>query len=67
VVDAWITEYNEDRPHQSLARRVPGELFRTAAPPPGPELLVGFSSRQFNRGSMSSERDVTMVGTSLSH
>jgi transposase InsO family protein len=41
VVDAWITEYNEDRPHQSLARRVPGEVFRSAAPPPGPELELG--------------------------
>ena len=41
VVDAWITEYNEDRPHQSLGRRVPGEVFRTAAPTPGPQLELG--------------------------
>jgi len=41
VVDEWVVEYNDDRPHQSLHRRTPGEVFRAAASPPGPELELG--------------------------
>jgi transposase InsO family protein len=31
AVEAWVTEYNTDRPHQSLGRATPAQRFRTAA------------------------------------
>ena len=39
-VDAWIVEYNTDRPHQALGRRTPAEVFATADPDPGPPLRL---------------------------
>jgi transposase InsO family protein len=37
VIDAWVAEYNTDRPHQSLGRCTPAERF-TARPDPDPAL-----------------------------
>ena len=38
VIDAWVVEYNTDRPHQSLGRTLPAERFATAPEPTGPAL-----------------------------
>ena len=40
AVDAWIVEYNTDRPHQSLRRRAPAQVFTTGGPDPGPPLSL---------------------------
>ena len=36
AIDAWITEYNTDRPHQSIGRCTPAERFVTRAADIGP-------------------------------
>jgi transposase InsO family protein len=36
VLDVWVTDYNTQRPHQSIAMLVPAQRFRPAATP-GPE------------------------------
>ena len=38
AVDAWVREYNHDRPHQSIGRCTPAERFATRAPDTGPDL-----------------------------
>jgi transposase InsO family protein len=38
VIDAWIVEYNTDRPHQALGGATPAERFATRAPDSGPAL-----------------------------
>ncbi len=38
VIDAWVHEYNTDRPHQSNRPRAPVERFTSAPPDPGPPL-----------------------------
>jgi transposase InsO family protein len=40
AIDGWILEYNTDRPHQSLRRRTPAEVFTAAGPDPGPPLSL---------------------------
>jgi transposase InsO family protein len=35
-LDAWVSHYNHDRPHQSIGGVPPFERFRLAAPKPGP-------------------------------
>jgi hypothetical protein len=39
-VDAWLTEYNTDRPHASLQRRTPAEVFNGRDPDAGPAVKV---------------------------
>jgi hypothetical protein len=39
-VDAWLTEYNTDRPHASLQRRTPAEVFGQRDPDAGPAVNV---------------------------
>ena len=39
-VDAWLVEYNTDRPHASLQRRTPAEVFAQRDPDPGPAVKV---------------------------
>jgi transposase InsO family protein len=41
VIDAWVLEYNTDRPHQALGQCTPAERFHAATPDPGPELDLG--------------------------
>lgn len=41
VIDAWVVEYNTDRPHQSLGQRTPIQRFHTTPPDPGPDLELG--------------------------
>jgi transposase InsO family protein len=38
AIDAWIVEYNTDRPHQSLGRCTPAERFATRTGDGGPAL-----------------------------
>ena len=38
AIDDWITEYNTDRPHQSLGGCTPAERFATRSPDAGPAL-----------------------------
>jgi len=38
AIDDWITEYNTDRPHQSIGRCTPAERFATRMPDTGPAL-----------------------------
>ena len=38
VIDAWVVEYNTDRPHQAIGRCTPSERFATADADPGPPL-----------------------------
>jgi transposase InsO family protein len=38
VIDAWIVEYNTDRPHQALGGCTPAERFATRAADTGPAL-----------------------------
>jgi transposase InsO family protein len=38
AVDAWVQEYNYDRPHQSIGRCTPAERFATRSPDTGPDL-----------------------------
>jgi transposase InsO family protein len=38
VIDAWIVEYNTDRPHQALSGATPAERFATRIDDPGPDL-----------------------------
>jgi transposase InsO family protein len=38
AVDAWVQEYNHDRPHQSIGRCTPAERFSTRAADTGPDL-----------------------------
>jgi hypothetical protein len=38
AIDIWITEYNTDRPHQSLGRCTPAERFAARTPDAGPAL-----------------------------
>jgi hypothetical protein len=40
AIDRWIVEYNTDRPHQSLRRRTPAEVFTAAGADPGPPLSL---------------------------
>lgn len=35
-LDAWVHEYNHERPHQSIGRMPPIERFKLAGPRPGP-------------------------------
>jgi hypothetical protein len=47
VIDAWVVEYNTDRPHQSLGRCTPAERFATQAPDTGPALdLTALATRR---------------------
>ena len=39
-VDAWLIEYNTDRPHASLGRRTPAEVFNSRELDPGPPVKV---------------------------
>jgi transposase InsO family protein len=39
-LDAWVHEYNFERPHQSIGRVPPNERFRLAAVAPGPVDVV---------------------------
>jgi hypothetical protein len=39
-IDQWLIEYNTDRPHQSLGRRTPVEVFNTRQPDDGPALML---------------------------
>jgi transposase InsO family protein len=41
AIDAWIVEYNTDRPHQSIGRCTPVERFATRTPDTGPALDLG--------------------------
>lgn len=41
VIDAWVAEYNTDRPHQSLGQCTPAERFHAVVPDPGPVLDLG--------------------------
>lgn len=38
AVDAWVHEYNTDRPHQALGRSTPAERFATRNASAGPAL-----------------------------
>jgi transposase InsO family protein len=40
AIDGWIVEYNTDRPHQSLRRRTPAQVFTATGPDPGPPLSL---------------------------
>lgn len=40
LIDAWVVEYNTDRPHQSNRRRPPVERFTSAPADPGPPLTL---------------------------
>ncbi len=47
AIDGWITEYNTDRPHQSLGRCTPAERFATRSPDVGPALdLTALAQRR---------------------
>ncbi|TWD81671.1 transposase [Kribbella amoyensis] len=47
VIDAWVHEYNTDRPHQSIGRCTPAERFATRATDPGPALdLTALADRR---------------------
>ena len=52
ALDAWVTHYNHERPHQSLGMVAPIERFRLAEPPKSepavvtPELAVGAATRR---------------------
>lgn len=50
VIDAWVNEYNTDRPHQSNSRRAPIERFTSAAPDPGPPLTLDALAPTRRRG-----------------
>jgi transposase InsO family protein len=39
-LDAWVAEYNEERPHQSLKMATPAERFRAAREPSVPDLAL---------------------------
>ena len=39
-LDAWVHEYNHERPHQSIGRMPPIERFKLAAPRPGPAEMI---------------------------
>ena len=39
-VDTWLIEYNTDRPHASLGRRTPAEVFNGREQDPGPPVKV---------------------------
>ena len=39
-VDAWLVEYNTDRPHASLGRRTPAEVFNRRELDAGPAVKV---------------------------
>ena len=38
VIDAWVQEYNYDRPHHSLGKRLPAERFSADPVTPRPEM-----------------------------
>jgi hypothetical protein len=47
VIDGWITEYNTDRPHQSLRRCTPAERFAVRTTDTGPALdLTALAQRR---------------------
>jgi transposase InsO family protein len=47
AIDAWITEYNTDRPHQSIGRCTPAERFATRSADGGPALdLTALAERR---------------------
>ena len=47
AVDAWITEYTTDRPHQSLGRCTPAERFATRSSDGGPAVdLTALAERR---------------------
>ena len=39
-LDAWVTEYNEERPHRSLKMATPAERFRARRKPSVPDLAL---------------------------
>jgi hypothetical protein len=47
AIDAWVAEYNTDRPHQSLGRCTPAERFAAGAAEGGPLLdLTALAGRR---------------------
>ena len=40
-IDAWLREYNTDRPHQAIGRCTPAERFAARQPSPGPAPDLG--------------------------
>jgi transposase InsO family protein len=40
AIDEWLVEYNTDRPHQSLGRRTPAEVFAARTADAGPALRL---------------------------
>jgi transposase InsO family protein len=40
ALDAWVDQYNTERPHQSLGMRPPAERFALAAAGPDPQMVV---------------------------
>jgi hypothetical protein len=47
AIDGWITEYNTDRPHQSLGRCTPAERFAARPADSGPALdLTALAERR---------------------
>src|SRR5687767_10236851 len=47
AIDAWITEYNTDRPHQALGRCTPAERFATRTADGGPAVdLTALAERR---------------------
>ena len=47
MIDAWVVEYNTDRPHQSIGRCTPAERFAAGEPDPGPVLdLTALAGRR---------------------
>jgi transposase InsO family protein len=45
AIDAWVVEYNTDRPHQSLGRLTPAERFAARDPDRGPALRLDAVAR----------------------
>jgi hypothetical protein len=46
-IDAWVVEYNTDRPHQSLGRCTPAERFAARGADTGPALdLTALAQRR---------------------
>jgi transposase InsO family protein len=50
ALDAWVRDYNTQRPHQALDMATPSERFRANAPPGKGAILVPVESAEEHRG-----------------
>lgn len=71
AIDAWMEEYNEQRPHEALAMKTPAEVYRKSDVPYDgtPEMLeypMAFLNRKVNKnGYVKLDKRQYMVSTSL--